>query len=1658
MHLADGQTEEAFTTRLAAADYARLLAALNERHGFAKLTAHEREIALTNIATGLAGLDKPHSSGWAEVFRDLSALVDKWPEAQSGDVSELVKTILAQPSPARSREERKRCISVASAAVLMTVTGTGQLTNDFAHGLHQLFRSSAPHWIELASLNFLNIDHLKSQEAPNQKVVQKLRSDLVKICATALPDPAVFFAIRHNDLSAASSTSPAGSTADLDEIAESDSANKVTSSSDVAPPSSRAGKKPITAAPNLNLFEAQCNSNLQADNSDGWRLPIHWNKLAAPELQQALAKINPHLLAKSSDLATLRLRAHATARYLCLFAGLSLRIVWSLPIKRKGTLHYNVRQGLLRRDVLVAAPRAKSGDRQQYAGRWMRTHVPTEVASAMRDLCSLHPQARTVGELLEAFELTWEQCQRLLNDQWPGSHPPEDARFAMSLRPCLLSLGIHPALVAQFTGDITTTPPSDHYYLKLKASSIYEVAATFANWAGLSPPQALSKPLHRIGSPRALTSDTFQSAIKELQRLVLKSCNSITSRSSVLQVIEFHNLYTCAVALQIIWGLGGRGDRIDDITFESMFSSDRYVLLSDRRVDKYSQHRVCPTTAILNATRLAYLEHLRAVTGLLERANQKTSKTTASCNKPETPAFQIYEAKGESWIARALERSDLVKLAQRVGISELNAPRHFWFTELVEQGVSQVAIEALLGHHTTNAEPFGYGSGVSIRAVCEYLVPVVEKVQKKIGFEALRGRGQQDPQKHRLPELAVDIRLSPLPQVLLARKVKAQDELLQEANHYTQDPPVGRQTLVAHSHLNRLRTAILESGLVAKHPAGALLFHLISGEMTLTAVEVRSLYDSAVGDGAWSIGHMVVVEAVAGKRPIHQRILGTSSIAALHLVRSGTEQQNFHHAVKDLHQLLHSLDQSWPADKDQMSLDLLMRLSAHWAAIEVAPAAMFICHHKAPFVPAADLARLHYGRACALDQDSIADFTERPARKPNESWAPEIRNILSEWGDRDIKHGEDRARSKGCTDALLARRATSGIDEFEVFLIDLLIADLSTQAPYRQITVQTAREYARGYIEFVTIARREGTFDVGPECFLEAFELMGGQPADVQNSTPARWQMLHICAFLQEQVWVPPAFLTGRALKKPCLPRLPVYTHPTEIEHTVALLANQFSDKGGTFDFAGTRLNLQRGRPFRISEVRYASVNDYDASAGLLHVTTTGHAHLKTEASRGSIDVPVKLQTDIAQLQARKRQLDSSPRASLFADGEDGDYRSFDQISDAVRQYIASLTGRPEFRQHDLRCAATTDLASDFLGVVNRLCEGLSVTPDAHSAETISKAHARYAWASRQARHASVLTTLRYYVCSGPAELRNQLDLAFAGDDSRPSGLYVAALQGISPQVLYARAERDRSKSATSDVTFFARCLSQTLNEARLQLPTPRLGSTYEQTATQLRSTSAPADTRTLVHAALLALTGTNPQAAADMLAVPVARVEDLVALATNRGQELGVELAWDDKRAPFVGVTQRDHRGCAEQIAGLARWIGTDPSEVEPDVVIPAIVNARSSLSLRSRDQYVILLPLLSELGRHGFAVTIHPGQHCLPSDAVGLAAPARTAGVWIAPNHSDERLFARVSFAPKRPSQTEAHVSTPIKFAPRAAGRSGRVVIAALVLALVIKHSKEK
>jgi hypothetical protein len=1048
-----GSTNDVISIGLTESELTQLASDIGLSMGVLRLSPIERGRLCNNIVRGLRSLavHDINAAPYISLFVYLGQTNKIDAQSRQLDVHPihlLSRQLIDQPIPELSQSTAIQCLALGAKLYINTWLHRELFDTHLAHGLQQLYSSKRPEWRQLREIDLVDAAAVKNtSDKSDSNTVNQFAKRLYSFLGTGLPDVA---SLR---VGLRSKKTPDLSQGRGDSKQLNDPAVAKTSPDE----STATVKEPDDITPDFDLFTKQIKRNLHQDLVDGNRLPIRWGRLNVLESKAAIDKLNRALFNKSSDPLSKRKRYHAATRYLSIFCGLSLKTVLRLPLAKRdgrgrGSMHVNIHGGFLRRDQQCIAPRSKKSVRNRYTGKWWRSYLPKEVVEVLIEMFDQFPQSKTIGDLIHAFGLDHELCQHFLNDGWPSSHLPEDARLAQSLRVILLNLEVHPQVVAQFTGDTMTTPSSDHYYLALPQSKLFDALDKFCSWAGLTAPTR-PKQDKRIGSPNVVSKEKMGDLMAALNQRVLAARNMVTTRSDIDDVVKFHNIYAPAIALQTLWGVGGRGNLLSKNSFERLFSSEEFLIIADRRLDRYTRARIVPSTKPITDGRTNFIEHLFSLSSRLEKSKCQCAsyvQQAASGKLPHKSAFFILVRTGDEWSIRDLNRQDLtsliVELAKEVGLSltgdDINLGRHFWYTILVEMGVAEVAIEALLGHHIPGSEPFAYGSGVSVREVCDYLAPIMETVHAAIGLNAIQGLGRTAERFKNLPTMPVPKNLRALPNLLLQTKLKAQNFEIREVPVIDADPPIDSKSLICHSYLNQLHERYLASNSLRDKPKGSLLFCLIAFDLVLSEVELKALFLDALNCGPFKVGQIVALEAQQDGRPMVQRLVSTYTTDALDLARREAFD-NPHHAYEaarvELHKLIQTLASDWSPKTGDESAKHLAMIASHWAAIEVPQGTLYGVFHKAPILPVGDIARVYYGQPRI---GMPAPPTPRKYSGKIDRGFKQILDIVKDFADKDHVHGNDDTRSKDCVNQLRTgqRDGTLARDFVDDAFIDMAVS------------------------------------------------------------------------------------------------------------------------------------------------------------------------------------------------------------------------------------------------------------------------------------------------------------------------------------------------------------------------------------------------------------------------------------------------------------------------------------------------------------------------------------------------------------------------------------------------------------------------------------------
>jgi hypothetical protein len=1255
--------------------------------------------------------------------------------------------------------------------------------------------------------------------------------------------------------------------------------------------------------------------------------------------------------------------------------------------------------------------------------------------------------------MVQAEGITLRAMGQSLNADWPTSHRPEDARFAISWRQVLLELDVHPAIIVRMTGDVMTTPVVDEFYRAIHDDWIDDAVKKTCDWAEMDAP---SMPFPRLlrGSPKYISAKELMALFAELEQRVHIAQTRITTRSDIAQVIAFHNFYVTAVALLLQWAYGTRCTKLERQTVEAILASPDYMAISDKKTDLYAAVRIVPKTPAITGLLNNLVEHTRAVASRLGKANHPAARQLARVaggELPQSPVFLLLESPGShnNRGYRNLNRKDLVALAEDLFANcgyafeqaDLNRPRHFFYTEAVARNISQLGIDSLLGHHTVGAETHGFYSGVSLREVAQYLRPRLTEIHTDLHVSALIGLGRRAQRFLRPPRIGTPRQLAPLPNSYLQRKIRDDEELVQDHFAREQDPPFTLQTLLAHARLSELRAKYLTSGVLRSKPTGALCFCLIVFDAVLTQRELEILY-VALQQPPARVGEHALVEAGDQCRPSLQRSLSRESLLAWRNAHDASQGLGALPAANtELHELLKSLDVSWPSQSPSESVRLLCTMAAHWSAIEVAPGTMFCAHHKAPFIPAAHAARIFLGRPCLPSPEVDAPTRAAGVRRGGDF--NEILKVVHKWAAKDAGLGEAETLRSECTRELLQLAQEGSFDVFDLQLIGQFIADMSEQPPYERLKVSTLSSRAGKYATVYSYFRRERTFELDPDSVQEAFVSIGGD--DFSNSDVPRWVLLHIGPYLSTQGYMPcfAPFIT-KGKKSNLAPRNPVYTTVQEVQLVTQRLEDRYAHSTNIREHASVRPLFERVVASRRSDIRFARVQDLDAQAGLIHFTTSGHDHLKGD-SHGSLLVPHVVLEHVTRLKGLVLELQQGKGAALFADSQDEMvYDQFDALSDAMREEVILVTGCSEFRRHDFRAAALTDECLSHVGNVRSMLEA-PWRRDALYALTrkdLEYKYTRFLRASAAARHTSGHTALRYYNVGSILDLRRELDCASSALAVGATYLAEAAL--TNRQAVYA--QKHRAISRGDNTSGIAR-----LEEARTAvldaLPQPALADPVVRLHVVTPSVAPSAK---LIEGLILLSLGASKAAAC----IATGLSHDLLMQAQSRIYGVAAGLGSNVEPIAALRVFHRtaDFRGQsrAHVVRAYARWLDDRKDGYRTFAALLASVVDRKGQALRFQDfeQLIEVIRLLDGVS----SVRLRPIISLRDPKALpfGLSSAAKSAGVDIALEETRVGCIATIHFVNFDPARSP--VLSLRDISARSLGIAGRIAITGLLAAITV------
>jgi len=706
--------------------------------------------------------------------------------------------------------------------------------------------------------------------------------------------------------------------------------------------------------------------------------------------------------------------------------------------------------------------------------------------------------------------------------------------------------------------------------------------------------------------------------------------------------------------------------------------------------------------------------------------------------------------------------------------------------------------------------------------------------------------------------------------------------------------------------------------------------------------------------------------------------------------------------------------------------------------------------HKAPLIPATDLARIALDRPCLEVQ---SETQPRPPRHFKNDSFKIVMERVRHWADQKKLLGESKKRRAGLHAELVHLLPSFFGDDATGLFTSWLIAETSVEPPSRELKVRVLAGYASSVKLIFERVRLEGTIEFDDDVWRELVDRLRAD----QKRRPKRvnWLLQHVCAWLNRSGYSIPFQILQKETVSPRLPRSPIYVTSSEVERVTAWLqARELNlDCDAT---APEWVSFMRYVPSRTCEIQFSTLDHFDATSGLFAATTSGHDHLKYNSVHGLLEVPKVLQEKLASIQQRRSPLGKKSRISLFGGVDVTVENVFEDQSKIVTRACALVTGRESFRLYDFRAAAITDLMASPADLLKVLNGAFSESVAVKTSKEVSQQFSRCAFASRQARHTTPFSTLRSYFCAGALELA--VTLRSATCQHHLSTAHLSATIGESVAAIDTKRMRvKRGGSGKNGPSNERNLLAlKTLQSARRAfietLPTPAFSAHADLAAVENLATPSAAGPR-LIRAALEVHFGFPLAAAADNCGVNPIVLKSIVESVKRLKSDVKLKKTSHLAPAFLIGGPETLQGKYYSHVAG---WLHTnrDQTRAHATATLFAIAKTGTHLRVKSASHLTDLIELFRGIEKIGIQVFFQfstkvqldarlPIQRRLASEKIPEIRPSKT-----------EREFGALRFMETSSDANESRR----RFAPGTAGRVGAVVIEGLLIANAMNSTLRK
>ena len=381
------------------------------------------------------------------------------------------------------------------------------------------------------------------------------------------------------------------------------------------------------------------------------------------------------------------------------------------------------------------------------------------------ELRALHPGARSIIELLigtsekRAVKRFLSKYSKWLRDLGAGwLHRICDARLAKSFSQIYRSQAGD--VVAAFLGlDFREVAQGTLHYIALPTAYLESQVALAYERIGWGKPVPLERTVEIVGSPHALSIDKFVEGMSRLASAGSEARRRMLVETDARLLVRHFKVLVHIRQLQAITLMGGRGTRINRLTWYALWGHADYAMLGDKFTHRYSQERLIPAFAQLSDVLDGYVEDIEA----FKAAAQKLRIDTVDHRgrpfderRASRPAFitvGLARSGNRLILTRQLtKRRHLTFLAKRFLGGPLNVGRHTLLSAAVLEGIDSWVIKALSGHSHGLAEPFADGGAVAPRHALHLLAGALAWILREL---PLTQRSRKTEPRYVLPMSAL---------------------------------------------------------------------------------------------------------------------------------------------------------------------------------------------------------------------------------------------------------------------------------------------------------------------------------------------------------------------------------------------------------------------------------------------------------------------------------------------------------------------------------------------------------------------------------------------------------------------------------------------------------------------------------------------------------------------------------------------------------------------------------------------------------------------------------------------------------------------------------------------------------------------------------------